>query len=125
VRGAVGYVGFHLGPTFHVLDYHGLGDPLLSRLPITRPDPVLAKRIPRLGAREWRIGHFYRRPPPGYIRTLATDRNEIEDEALASYYAQIRSIVRDPVFDRERLETLWRFQTGAYDALLATALEKR
>ena len=118
VRGAVGFLGFHLGPGAYVLDYHAICDPLLARLPATVPDPILARLIPRLAANGWRVGHYYRRPPAGYALTLATGRNSIVDPDLARYYDVIRAITRDPVFDRRRLTTLWRFQLGAYDSLL-------
>jgi arabinofuranosyltransferase len=118
VRGAVGFLGFHLGPQAHVLDYHGICDPLLARLPATVPDPILARLIPRLARNGWRVGHYYRRPPAGYVLTLATGRNSIRDPDLARYYDVIRTLTRDPVFDRRRLATLWRFQLGVYDELL-------
>ncbi len=117
IRGAVGFLGYHLGPSVHVLDYHALGDPLLARLPATVPDPILRDRIPRLASLPWRIGHFYRRPPVGYVRTLACGRNVIADPDIARYYDVIRSLTRDPVFDRERLATLWKFQFGGYEEL--------
>ncbi len=117
IRGAVGFIGYHLGPSVHVLDYHGLGDPLLARLPATVPDPILRDRIPRLKSLGWRIGHYFRRPPVGYARTLASGRNEIRDPDIARYYDVIRCITRDPVFDRQRLKTLWKFQFGAYEDL--------
>lgn len=63
VRGAVGFLGYHLGPRVHVLDYHAVCDPLLSRLPAVRPDPVQSRLIPKLASRGWRVGHYYRRPP--------------------------------------------------------------
>ena len=123
VRGSVGFLGYHLGPRVHVLDYHAVCDPLLSRLPAERPDPIQARQIPKLASRGWRVGHYYRRPPVGYVRTLATDRNVIQDEALSRYYDAIRTITRDPVFDGERLKTLWKFWIGAYDDLLIQSEE--
>ncbi len=122
-RGAVGFLGYHLGPGAHVLDYHAICDPLLSHLPADVPDPILTRLIPRLADNGWRVGHYYRRPPLGYTRTLATDRNVIRNPALASYYDVIRRITRDPVFDRERLKTLIKLQLGAYDDLLRQARE--
>jgi arabinofuranosyltransferase len=118
VRGAVGFLGYYMGPSAYIVDYHGICDPLLARLPATVPDPILSRLIPRLGHKGWRVGHYYRRLPAGYVRTLATGRNVISDPRLARYYDVMRTITRDPVFDRQRLETLWRFQTGAYDDLL-------
>lgn len=118
VRGAVGFLGFHLGPDVHVVDYHAIGDPLLARLPMTRPDPISAGLLPKLGDRGWRVGHYYRRLPTGYVETLATGRNVIRDPALREYYDVLRRITHGPVLDGERLATIARFQLGAYDHLL-------
>ena len=58
VRDAVGFFGFAAGPDVHVVDQAGLGDALLARLPPEqRP--------------QWRIGHFFRTVPPGYVESLA------------------------------------------------------
>ena len=67
--------------------------------------------------------HYYRRPPVGYARTLATGRNVIRDEGLARYYDVIHRITHDPVFDPARLATVWRFQLGPYEHLLRTSRE--
>ena len=125
VRGAVGFLGYHLGAESSLLDYHAITDPLLSRLPAERPDPVLAAMIPPLAERGWRVGHYLRSPPPGYLRTLATGRNEIRDPALARYYDVVRALACDPVLDRDRLGKLWRFWRGDYDELLAQAITAR
>jgi arabinofuranosyltransferase len=52
---AVGLLGYHGGPGLHVIDTVALTEPFLARLPADRP---------------WRIGHFYRKPPPGYVETI-------------------------------------------------------
>jgi arabinofuranosyltransferase len=67
---AVGMVGLYTGPDRHIVDVLGLCDPLLARLPATRP---------------WRIGHYNRDAPAGYLESLAEDRNLIEDPALRSH----------------------------------------
>lgn len=118
LRGAVGYLGFYLGPQTHVLDYNGIGDPLLARLPALVPDPVLAGFVPPLARRGWRIGHFTRAIPRGYAQTLATGRNQIRDPALAQYYDKLALVTRGPLFAGQRLLTIWRFQRGTYDRLL-------
>lgn len=123
VRGAVGYLGYHLGPRAHILDFYGIGDPLLSRLPAHLPDPMLAALIPRIADKGWRVGHYYRSVPAGYFDTLTAGTNVIENPALASYYAVIRTITRDPIFDLKRLKLLLEFQLGAYDHLLREAEE--
>ena len=118
LRGAVGYVGFYLGADTHVIDYHGIGDPLLARLPALVPDPVLAGLIPPLAGLGWRIGHFTRAIPAGYVQTLATGRNQIQDPSLRAYYDKLSLVTRGPLLDRERLRTIWHFQRGEYDHLL-------
>ena len=52
---AVGLLGYHAGPGVHILDPMALTNPLLARLPADEP---------------WRIGHFRRPLPSGYVRML-------------------------------------------------------
>ncbi|MDQ3118447.1 MAG: hypothetical protein M3Q89_02580, partial [Verrucomicrobiota bacterium] len=61
-----GFFGFYAGPKVHILDTYALGDPLLSKLPILDKD-------------DWRIGHFRRGVPDGYVQTLQTGINLVED----------------------------------------------
>jgi len=107
VRGAIGFFGYYAGPGLHVLDYHALGDPLLARLPAVDRDPLLAELFPRLAARKWRIGHFVRRIPEGYVETLATGRNAIRDPDLAAYYDRLALVTRGPLLDPARLRAIW------------------
>lgn len=102
--GQVGRYGFEAGDRIYVADAWLL-DPLMMRLPIARPDA-------------WRIGHFERRPPEGYLESLATGEDRIRHPALRAYYATLRTALRAPLFAPERLDALWRLLTGADDALL-------
>ncbi len=54
----IGIFGLYAGPQVHVVDGYALSDPLLARLPA-------------LYNRHWRIGHFERIIPDGYLETLA------------------------------------------------------
>ncbi len=112
VRGAVGFLGYYLGPEIHVLDYLALGDPLLSHLPAMPRDPSMAVLYPRLADRPYRIGHFVRKVPAGYFETLVTGRNRIRDPVLATYYDRIALVTRGPLWDRRRLIEIWRLNTG-------------
>jgi arabinofuranosyltransferase len=112
VRGAVGFLGYYLGPDIHVLDYLGLGDPLLSHLPAMPKDPSMAVLYPRLADRPYRIGHFVRKVPAGYFETLVTGRNRIRDPRLAAYYDRIALVTRGPLWDRRRLMAIWKLNTG-------------
>ena len=118
VRGAVGVLGYHLGPDTHILDFLGLGDPLLARLPAVRQDPMLRILNPDLPSLDYRPGHYVRRIPLGYYETLVVGTNRIRDPRLAEYYNHLARVTRGPLFDRRRLVDIWRFNTGQYDHLL-------
>lgn len=104
-RGNVGFFGYYVGPETHVVDHFALTDALLARLPAENPD-------------EWRPGHVRRVVPPGYLETAAGGDNQIADPHLAAYYDHLRLVIRGPLWQRERLATIWRLNTGAYDGLL-------
>jgi arabinofuranosyltransferase len=89
VSGQVGYFGYYAGPGVHVVDEFGLGDPLLARLP-AKPG--------------WRIGHYLREVPEGYVESIEKDRNVIRDPAIARLYEQVRAVTRGPLWSRQR----WR-----------------
>lgn len=104
---AIGYFGYEAGPQVHVLDDLALGDPLLARLPLS---PAELSR--------WRAGHFQRDIPPGYLQTLETGNNAIQDPGLAQYYTHLHDVVSGPLFSWQRLLEIWNFQFGAYNGLL-------
>ena len=95
----IGIFGFTVGPSVHVVDRWALSDPLLARLP-TQP--------------RWRIGHFERAIPVGYIETLESGRNVIRDKQLALYYSKLQKVIRGPLFDIQRWIEIWKLNTGAY-----------
>lgn len=100
VRGDVGRFGYGAGPEKIVIDSMGLTDPLLSHLP--------AVRIRR-------SGHFERDIPSGYLDTLTTGENRIEEPHLAAYYQRIKLITQGPLFDGRRLRTIVKMNLGVYD----------
>ena len=87
VWNTVGMPGYALGRERHIIDPLGLGDPLLARLPAT----------PR-----WRIGHYLRTLPAGYVESVVTGSNRIADPRLAAYYDVVREVTRGPLFTRRR-----------------------
>ena len=104
VWGNVGFFGFHAGPRIHVVDSNALGDPLLARLP-ARPQ-------------HWRIGHFSRMLPQGYMQTLETGTNHIANPSLAEFYDQLVLITRGPLWAPRRWAAIWRMNLGRYDGLI-------
>ena len=93
VRSSVGLFGFYAGPSVHVVDTMGLGDPFLARLPIAGP---------------WRIGHFSRTLPEGYIETLESGHTRIADPALAMRYERLALVTRDPLWSARRWREIGR-----------------
>jgi arabinofuranosyltransferase len=91
VWNTVGMPGYVLGRERHIIDPLGLGDPLLARLPAT----------PR-----WRIGHYQRTLPAGYVESVRTGSNRLEDPRLAAYYDVIREVTRGPLFTRRRWKAI-------------------
>jgi len=105
VKNSLGFFGFHAGPQVHVIDELGLGEPLLARLP-----PVWRHK--------WRIGHFFRAIPDGYVETVATGRNRLNDPRLADYYDHLSTITRGPIFRRQRFVEIMKMNLGLYDRLI-------
>jgi arabinofuranosyltransferase len=89
VRAQIGLFGYFAGPGVHVVDVLALADPLLARLP-AQP--------------KWRIGHFERRVPQGYVETLQDGRNVIVDADTAMKYERLKVVTREPIWSRRR----WR-----------------
>jgi len=110
VDGWVGIFGFYAGPEVHIVDVLGLGDPLLSRLPMM---PV-----------EWRIAHFARPVPEGYQEAVE-GRGDIADPSLARYWDRLAVVTRGDIWSLERFREIWRFNTGAYDHLVEEYCRKQ
>ncbi len=105
IHGSVGYRGFFSGPVAHIIDYYALSDPLLARLPaIWRPS--------------WRIGHFARYIPEGYVDSAGGDENKIRDKQLAEFFDHLKIITRGPLFSKERWINIIKMNLGMYDYLI-------
>jgi len=107
----IGLFGLAAGPTVHVVDAHALADPLLARLPISTD--------------HWRIGHFIRNAPRGYLETLASGRNQIQDEDLAQFYDRLSLVIRGRIWSAARFRTILGFQLGRYDHFVRSWVERR
>lgn len=105
VVSCIGFTGFFAGPGVHIYDGYALTDPLLARLPTCR-------------LRNWRIGHFSRYPPWGYLNSIRKGENLIEHASLKAFYDKILLITRGDLFGMERWGAIWTMNTGGYDSLL-------
>jgi arabinofuranosyltransferase len=104
----VGALGYRIGDKV-VIDLRALADPLLARI-VFRP-----------GADGFRIGHYERGLPGGYVESRALRKNLIAQPALHQAYAAILLVVRGPLFDAARWRAIWRLNTGYFDAAFAAA----
>jgi len=93
----VGDNGMRAGPGVHMIDQWALADAFLARLPTQDSE---------------RIGHLSRRPPRGYLMTLLTGENHIEDVRLEEYYAHIHRVTRGPLFDGARWGSILALNLG-------------
>ena len=96
----------------YLTDVFALQDPLLARLKVDT-------------SHHWRVGHAAREIPRGYQETVATGENRIEDPALREYYEKLLLVMKAPLFDYERLRTIWDLNRGKYEHLLACYEQKR
>ncbi len=111
IRESIGMYGFYAGPDVYIMDKVCLGDPLRARLPVTA---------------DWRIGHFPRHVPVGYIETITNDfQNHIREPHLREYYDKLLLITRGDLFSAERLKTILEFNLGVYDPLLEAYVNSR
>lgn len=112
VAGTVGMFGFFAGPDVHVVDWHGLTEPLLARLPAIITGPWVNAH-----PTNWRPGHGWRPIPAGYLESLESGENCIEDPSLALYYQKLHRVTRGDLWSWERLQTAWRLNLGRFDPL--------
>lgn len=116
VKSTVGLFGFYAGKNIHIVDQYGLTEPLLSKLPATEYW-LIGKEKP-VGEKFWRIGHFARKIPEGYLETRKSGENKITDLSLAKYYEKLSIIIKGDLWDWNRLKEIWNFNVGKYDYLI-------
>jgi arabinofuranosyltransferase len=100
VKSIIGLYGFTAGPGQQVIDRLGLADPLLSRLP-AEPEG-------------WRIGHFRRKLPEGYVASVREDRNLLTDPEVRPLYDAVRLATRAPLFAPGRGAAIVGLATGRW-----------
>jgi len=96
-RANIGFFGYWIGTDKIVIDPLALTDPLLSRLPTTG---------------FWRIGHFSRALPAGYIDTLRSGQPMIEDEEIRRLHARVRLATQADLFASGRLLAIYELNFG-------------
>jgi arabinofuranosyltransferase len=110
----IGITAITAGRKTIIIDEYALSDPLLARLPPER----------------FRMaGHFKRAVPAGYLTYRESGSLAGMDPDLRQYYEPLRLIITGPLFNWQRIQTIWRFNMGAYDhhrdAYVATRLRRK
>ncbi|MBN1595161.1 hypothetical protein JW933_04465, partial [candidate division FCPU426 bacterium] len=95
---AIGMFGYQAGPQYHIVDFFAITDPLLARLPAVPAG--------------WRIGHFRRLLPKGYLSTLNSGRLNLQDQPLARVYTKLQIITRQRLFTSQRLAAIVDMNLG-------------
>ncbi len=113
IKGVIGLIGFYAGSKVHIIDRLALSDPLLSKLPST--EYWRGGHEPRSDEKLWLIGHFTRKIPIGYLETITTGENKLQDKNLRKYYDKLSFVTRGNLFDFNRLIEIWNLNTGKYD----------
>ncbi|MDR0479974.1 MAG: hypothetical protein LBH31_09295 [Burkholderiaceae bacterium] len=111
ICGDLGHTGIQGGPGLHNIDTCALADPLLARLPIDFNHPSLRQMagIPDpANEPKWRIGHFERAVPDGYVQSIEQNANLLTDPVLHACYERIRHITRAPLLESQRLRDIVR-----------------
>ncbi len=102
---SVGIRGYYAGPEYYIVDKNALCDPFLSRLVFIPPV-------------EWRIGHFERGLPPGYLDTVISGKDHFEDAEMGEYYQNLTAITRGNIWSSKRWVSIIKMNLGMYDHLL-------
>lgn len=89
----LGFTGAACGPQVHIVDEYALADVLLARMPV-RPDS------------DFRIGHFSRSIPAGYVESIEAGENQLTDPRQHRMLDQIWLITRGSLFSTRRLQAI-------------------
>lgn len=108
VEGSIGFRGYFCPNETIIIDFYGLAEPLLSRIP---------------AAPDQRVGHYIRLIPWGYKKTLETGENVISNPSLRKYYDKLHLIVSGKLFSWERIKAIFLMNTGKYDYLIDDYME--
>ncbi len=120
VSGFVGFYGFGAGPSKFIIDYNALTDPFLARL----PSAVAVSRIQGNPTRYiWRIGHYERMLPVGYIESLDNKNQFVKNISLNEYYSALKEVIAGPIWSIDRFKKIIDFNLGYYDHLVEDSVK--
>jgi arabinofuranosyltransferase len=92
-------LGYYAGPEVHIVDRGALCDPILARLP--------ARFFP-----DWRIGHYWRVLPGGYLGEVLAEKPQLADPNLRELVELVFQASRAPIMQTGRWRAVWSLGTG-------------
>jgi arabinofuranosyltransferase len=98
----IGYLGYWCGPRVHLVDPMGLSDVLLARLAVISNGLLVEPDKNRFRNRPWRIGHFYRHIPEGYLESLADPTKPLTDPRIGDLRDRLDLITRGDLWSERR-----------------------
>jgi arabinofuranosyltransferase len=96
----IGFFGYFADQKL-IVDRWALADPFLARIPF-RADG------------RFRVGHYRRTPPPGYLESRVAGRNLVTDPALHARYDDVQRVTTGPLFAGARWRAIWRLHLGLW-----------
>ncbi len=110
-KAVIGMYGYYAGPEVHIVDRLALADPVLARLPVDEQSG-------------WRIGHFERRLPDGYLARRAGIDAPVKPDSIAQLVEIVDTVTRsEPLFSWKRFDAIRKLHDGTVDALVRSAPE--
>jgi arabinofuranosyltransferase len=110
LKGAIGFFGYATPLDVHIIDILGLADAFVARL--ANCDSIYL-----------RPGHFLRKIPNGYFKTIASNKNFIKNKNLAKYFEKINLITSGDILSKKRIITIYKLNIGKYDYLLESSCD--
>jgi arabinofuranosyltransferase len=105
----IGYLGYWSGPEIFLVDPMGLSDALLARLPIYSGGTfVEPEKNAANASRGWRVGHYYRKLPAGYLESLSDPARKLDDAKLQLLREELDLVTRAPLFAPGRFSAIAR-----------------
>ncbi len=96
--GTIGLATYANTAEKHVIEGYALGDPFLARIRFS-PTPG------------WRVGHFERALPAGYIESMRSGKNLLTDPCLRTLYDRLRIVTQGPIWSLARFRAIVALNT--------------
>ena len=124
VAANAGIFAYEMGPEKIFIDFAGVSDPFLARLPFSGlTQRFIASSNPLglpLSQPQWRAGHLYRHVPKGYPEVLVRTDKQLENADLQAYWEKVKYVTQGELYSWGRVKEAWLLNTGHYDHLLTS-----